>query len=212
MKTAIAPSPGFAVWFFWISLLLIGLVSAGCAAPSVAPRSIAARAPAAPQVYPIGPGDVLEVSIHAGGVKQEEFTAEVSPKGALVSPLIGEVQVGGLTAHEAAGRLTALLGRDFFVNPQVLVAIKESARKVYVIGEVKKPGVYPIQEGLTALNACILAGGFSDYAAPNRARITRLSDDRPRVIELDLTRVQEGKADDVILAAGDRIDIPQRRF
>lgn len=164
------------------------------------------------QSYPIGPGDILQVLVYAGGEKQEDFTVAVSPRGTMISPLIGEVEVGGLTAFEVAGKMTGILSRDFFVNPQVLVSVKEYGKKVYISGEVNRPGAYSIQEGLTALNACILAGGFTEYASPGRAQVTRIENGRPRIIQMDLIKVQRGETEDLILQAGDRIDIPQRLF
>lgn len=164
------------------------------------------------QSYALGPGDVLQISIYAGGEKQEDFTAEVSRAGTMPSPLIGTMDVGGLTTSDVAAKLTQILARDFFVNPQVLVSVKEYGRKIYVMGEVKKPGAFSIQEGLTALNACILAGGFTEYAWLSRVKVTRVEDGKQRLIEVNLLKVQEGKQEDVVLQAGDRIYVPQRWF
>ena len=164
------------------------------------------------QAYPIGPGDILQVLIYAGGEKQEDFTVVISSRGIMVSPLIGEVEVGKLTAFELAERMTQTLARDFFVNPQVLVSVKEYGRKIYVLGEVKKPGAYSYREGLTALNACVLAGGFTEYALPGRVKVTRLVNDKPKVFTVNLMKVQSGKEEDILLEAGDRIAVPERRF
>ncbi len=166
--------------------------------------------PPSSPTYPIGPGDILQVSIYAGGEKQEDFTAEISPQGMMTSPLLGELTIGGLTAFEITQKMTKILERDFFVKPQVLVIVKESGRKIYVMGEIKKPGAYSVQNGLTALNACILAGGFTDFASPGRAKVTRLENGTTRTIEINLGKVQEGKMEDLVLQAGDRIDVPQR--
>ena len=84
-----------------------------------------------------------------------------------------------------------------------------SASKIYVEGEVKSPGVYTYQEGLTALNACIMAGGFSKFAAPNRTRIIRQNGDKLIIIKIDLTDVKNGKTKDVEIKPGDRIHIPE---
>jgi protein involved in polysaccharide export with SLBB domain len=164
------------------------------------------------QPYRVGPGDIIHVMIYAGGDKQEDFTAEISPTGTMSSPLIGAVEVRGLTPSAVAERMTEILARDFFVNPQVLVSVKEYGRKIYVMGEVRRPGAFNIQEGLTALNACILAGGFTEYAWPGRAKVSRMENGKQKVLEIDLGKVQEGKAEDLVLHTGDRIYIPQRWF
>ena len=82
--------------------------------------------------------------------------------------------------------------------------------KIYVEGEVKTPGLYDFQPGMTAMNACILAGGFERFAAPNRARIIRKTQDgKTEVIKINLEDVREGKAPDPVLKPGDRIHIPE---
>ena len=115
-------------------------------------------------------------------------------------------------AFAIAEKLRTILAKDFFVDPQVLVSVKEYGKKVYVVGEVKHPGAYGIQEGLTALNACILAGGFTDYASPARTTVTRLENGIPKTFEINLIKVQEGKDQDLVLQTGDRISVPQRLF
>jgi polysaccharide export outer membrane protein len=84
-----------------------------------------------------------------------------------------------------------------------------SASKIYVEGEVKSPGVYTYQVGLTALNACIMAGGFSKFAAPNRTRIIRQNGDKVIIIKIDLIDVRNGKIPDAEIKPGDRILIPE---
>ncbi|MGA7143007.1 MAG: polysaccharide biosynthesis/export family protein [Desulfobacterales bacterium] len=84
-----------------------------------------------------------------------------------------------------------------------------SASKIYVEGEVKSPGVYTYQEGLTALNACIMAGGFSKFAAPNRTRIIRQNGNKQIIIKINLNDVRDGKIPDAVVKPGDRIHIPE---
>ncbi len=81
--------------------------------------------------------------------------------------------------------------------------------KIYVGGKIEKPGLYDYQPGLTALSACILAGGFSKFSAPNRTKIIRKENGEQTIIEIKLDDVKEGKAPDVELKPGDRIDVPE---
>jgi len=81
--------------------------------------------------------------------------------------------------------------------------------KVYVEGEVTNPGVFDYQLGLTALNACIMAGGFTRFAAPNRTRVIRQQDDKQVVIKINLNDVKKGKIADVKLQPGDLIHVPE---
>ena len=89
--------------------------------------------------------------------------------------------------------------------------LKMAESKIYVEGEVKKPGVFRYQPGLTAMNACILAGGFGKFAAPNRTRIIRQEEegDGQEIIKIDLNKVKEGEIPDIELKPGDRIHVPE---
>jgi len=182
-------------------MIVLGMLLAATAA-------VADQAP----TYEVGPGDVLQVAYYAGGEKQEDFTGTVSALGTITSPLVGELKVSGLTAYEIARMMTEVLARDFFVNPQVLVSVKEYGGQVWVVGAVKKPGPYPFQEGLSALKACLLAGGFTDFASLRKVRVTRVVNGRSKTIGIDLARVMQGRTDDPPLLRSDRIEVPQRRF
>jgi len=81
--------------------------------------------------------------------------------------------------------------------------------KIYVEGEVKKPGIYEYQSGLTVMNACIMAGGFAKFAAPNRARIIRKENEELVIIKINLDDVKEGNIPDLELRPGDRVHIPE---
>lgn len=162
--------------------------------------------------YPIGAGDVLQIIVYAGGEEQENFTAEVSMKGRITSPLLGEFLAGGLRPSELAQRLTERLGRDYYVSPQVVVNVKEYADRVRVSGEVLRPGAYSIRGGLSVLNACLLAGGFTEFAALNRVVLIRNTKGRPEIIKINVGKVQKGKKPDLMLQAGDWIDVPHQKF
>lgn len=81
--------------------------------------------------------------------------------------------------------------------------------KIYVDGEVKKPGIYDFMPGMTAMNACMLAGGFDTFAAENRTRIIRKKGDKTEIIKIDLEDVRKGKRQDIKLKPGDRIHVPE---
>ncbi|CCK78942.1 SLBB domain-containing protein [Desulfobacula toluolica] len=87
--------------------------------------------------------------------------------------------------------------------------LDQAATKVYVQGKVKKPGVFDYQPGLTALAACIMAGGFDKFSAPNRAKVIRKTPDGQETIKLDLEKVIAGDLADLPLKPGDRIHVPE---
>jgi len=122
------------------------------------------------------------------------------------------VQVGGLITYEIERNMTAMLKKDFFKNPQVLVSVKEYGGQVFLMGAVSKPGAYGYQEGLTALRACLLAGGFTQYASLRRVKITRVVDGKSQTMTFDLDKVSKGKIEDPPLVRGDRVEVPRRGF
>lgn len=87
--------------------------------------------------------------------------------------------------------------------------LNTSESKVYVSGEVKKPAPVEYQPGLTALAACIEAGGFTQYAAANRATLVRTQNGVQKIIKIDLEKVTKGTLQDIPLQPGDRLDIPE---
>ncbi len=162
--------------------------------------------------YKIGPQDVLTLKIYAGGKDQQEADLTVSSQGFVNVPFIGSVKALGLTTSQLEALITEALARDYFVDPQVNISVKGyySVRSyISVEGEVKRPGVYDYQKGLTALNACILAGGFDKYAAPNRTIIIRKEGDEQTTIQINLDDVRRGKVPDVELKPGDWIHVPE---
>lgn len=90
--------------------------------------------------------------------------------------------------------------------------LNQAQSKVYVQGQVKEPGMFEFQPGMTAMSACILAGGFSKYSAPGRTLIVRRNGDTPKTIKIDLDKVADGKITDIPLMPGDRIKVPQSWF
>ena len=180
---------------------------------------IAMTSPAFSQQKPyiIGVGDILAVTIFAGGTTQEALNVEVSSEGTISFPFLGEIKAEGLSVTQLTEMATRPLAKDYFVNPQVFISVGDQKsreanithHKIYVLGKINSPGVYDFREGLTALDACILAGGFAQYAAPNRSTITRRGAGKQETIKINLNRVKKGKDKDILLKPGDRIYVPE---
>jgi polysaccharide export outer membrane protein len=112
-----------------------------------------------------------------------------------------------LDKGDMSGNLSLKPGDVVYIPLQESFDLAES--KIYVEGEVRTPGIYNYQSGLTAMNACIMAGGFGEFAAPNRTRIIRQNGDKVEVIKINLKDVKDGKIPDVQLKPGDRIHVPE---
>ncbi|HVP15732.1 MAG TPA: polysaccharide biosynthesis/export family protein [Terriglobales bacterium] len=174
----------------------------------------AARSQTAPQTVAqtVGPGDVLAITVYAGGEKQEDFESTISPRGTILCPLLGEFQTGSAQTTEIAAHLREALGTEYYNDPQVLITVRTFGGKVFLLGEVRRPGTYTLSDAPTVLSACASAGGWTDFASPHRVRITRIQNGRARVILVDLLKVRQGKAADVPLQVGDHIEVPRRVF
>jgi polysaccharide biosynthesis/export protein len=124
----------------------------------------------------IGGGDLLKISVF--GVKDFDVDARVSARGSVSLPLLGEVQLAGLTPGEAE-RVVArrLVTGNFILEPQVSVFVKEYATQgISVLGEVEKPGIYPLL-GLHGLfDVLSMAGGATQKSGPT---VTITHRDRP---------------------------------
>jgi polysaccharide export outer membrane protein len=179
---------------------------------AAATGATAAVRPAGPVGPVVNPGAVLDIAVYAAGEKELEFTATVAPDSTIMVPLAGTTRVGGLAADKVAQRLQKVLGKDYFVNPQVLVNVKDYGGRVLVSGEVRQPGIYPMGLGLSALSAVVLAGGFTDFASAGKAKIVRTRNGRTEVVKVDLGKVLKGESQDFALHDGDRVDVPRRLF
>ena len=141
----------------WVAAAVAGLLGAGCAGGPT-PRP-AAEAPAE---YRIGPEDVVEVVVYqADGISR---TVPVRPDGKVSLPLVGELDAEGRTTRELADELRTRLS-PLVQDPRVTVIVREvNAPRVYVIGEVNRPGSYPLRGQLDVVQVLALAGGFGEFA------------------------------------------------
>jgi polysaccharide export outer membrane protein len=147
--------------FFFSAALALSLAgpARGQGPPSPAPT----ESPAAPE-YKVGPGDVLEVTVFGNDDLSRNSTVQTS--GVIALPLLGEVEVGGLTLAEVQRKLTTLLARDYLVNPQVEVKVKEyQSQFVSVVGEVNNPGRKPLRGRTRLIDVLVEAGGFTPRAS-----------------------------------------------
>ena len=121
--------------------------------------------------YRLGPEDLVEVFVW----KEPDLTTTVAvrPDGRISLPLTNELQASGQTVTELQGEITKRLAR-FIANPVVNVMVKEvKSPKISVLGEVKKPDVYKMLQKLSVLDAIALAGGFTEFAKPEKVVVIR---------------------------------------
>ncbi len=152
--------------------------------------------------YVIGPDDLLHIMVW--DYKELDQVLPVRPDGKISFPLAGEVQASGLTASQLTNHLAELLSKSV-KNPNVSVVIKEIRRfRVFFLGQVSKPGVYPIKPETPLLQALTLAGGLTQAADLPAAYIVRGNaripvDLRRLIQEADLSQNLRLRTDDTIV-------------
>lgn len=137
--------------------------------------------------YRLGPGDVLAINVWGyDELKAEELI--IRPDGKIALPLAGEIQAEGLTPAELSEKLTNTL--SFYIKePKVTVNIyKYRTTRVYVLGEVNKPGLYELEKEHRLLDGLSAAGGFARSAAKNKVYLVR-SGDRQNYTLIDLKKI-----------------------
>ena len=149
------------IFWCWLSCALALLVAVTATATESSPVQSG---------YRIGPNDVIRIQVFG----EEDLTVEsrVGGDGKLNYPLLGVLQVGGQTTEALQAELTKRLADGYVRMPKVSVSIVRH-RNVYVTGEVKAPGGFPFEDGLTAQKAITMAGGFTEKAAKAVLSITR---------------------------------------
>jgi polysaccharide export outer membrane protein len=106
-----------------------------------------------------------------------------------------------------------LIAEKVLLDPSVVVQVKEYAsRRITLLGQVSKAGSYPLTPGMTLIQAISAAGGLTAIAAGSHVKLIRKIGKGQRAVELDVEAIQEGKAPDVPLQAGDQIFVSDRIF
>jgi polysaccharide export outer membrane protein len=163
------------------------ILASACEAPPLARGNVASRVGEAPAPrIELGPGDRVSVQVflHPESSTPAEG-AVLDVEGRLDLPLVGPVTLAGKSTDEARAFLAEELAR-FLREPQVTLNLLELAsRRVYVFGEMERPGAYPLDRPLTALQALSLAGGFRPGADRQKVALLRGSRDALQVYFFD---------------------------
>jgi polysaccharide export outer membrane protein len=157
----------------------------------------------------LGAGDLLRVTVY--GHPDLESVERVAEDGAISFPLVGEVQVAGMTEREVESALAReLRQRQVIRNPEVNVTVEEyRGNSVSILGNVANPGVYGISRDGTLVDAIAEAGGLTEEAG-RLAIVTKAGNGSDSKTTVDLADLLErGNISlDVVLGDGDRVFIP----
>ncbi len=159
--------------------------------------------------YVIGPEDVLNVNVW----KEPEISVTaipVRPDGKISLPLLHDVQAAGNTPTKLASIVSEQL-RQFLTNPQVTVMVTASnSRRIYLIGEVVRPGALSMLPNMTVLQALSAGGGFSPFANLKKMYVLRNENGKQVKIPVNYKAVLGGQVPDqnIALKPGDTIVVP----
>lgn len=196
----------------WVAFLIVvavvaavGPVSADAAAPP------ATALPPAAANYIIGPGDVLQVFVWRN--PELSVTVPVRPDGRVSTPLVEDMVAVGKTPSVLARDIEKVLG-EYIRSPQVNVIVSTPAStlsQVKAIGQLKAPQGVPFREGMRVLDLVLAAGGMTDFAAGNRAKLVRVDGSGQTEIKVRLKDlVNRGDmSQNLLLKAGDVLIVPE---
>lgn len=164
------------------------------------------------------PGDTLQISILQDPKLDRQVV--VTPDGMIAFPLAGHIKAAGITAQALENLIRARLQKNYTERVTVTVSLAavnpteaaDSRPRVYISGEVLKPGPYPAKPAITIAQAIALAGGLSPFAAAKRIQVHRKVQGADTVMTFDYKAFQSGSepADNFPLLSGDVIIVPER--
>jgi polysaccharide biosynthesis/export protein len=178
------------------------------AAASAATSSARAAEVVVPPGYVIGPDDVLSIVYWKD--KDMSSEAQVRPDGKISLPLINEITASGLTPDELRQKITEESKR-FMEDASITVVVRQiNSRKVFITGEVNKPGPYPLTAPTSVIQLIAMAGGLREYANSKKIIIMRTENGRPVSLPFNYPAVTSGQnlKQNVELKPGDTVVVP----
>ena len=183
-------------------MILLLVMAALLPASDVAPSGVN------PQTYIIGPEDLL--AVHVWKEPEVSRRVPVRPDGRISLPLINDVPAAGLTPLQLARQLSEAL-KKYLTEADVAVVVEQvNSKKFYVMGEVGRPGAYPLLGATSVLQALTAAGGFRDFANTKKIQVLKGAGPAQQRLLFDYNAVIKGKKPEqnVLLEPGDTIVVP----
>jgi polysaccharide export outer membrane protein len=202
--------PAFAATF-----LALGATSPASAQPNDVPTngpSAEVRPALNMKSYVLAANDLIVVEVF----QEDELKAErrIAEDGTISLPLIDRVNVGGQTVDQATASIRQKLAKDYLVNPQVTVTVREPRKKRFtVLGEVQKPNAYEVSaaETITLLQAIGLAGGKTGKGNLSKVMVSRPTKAGNDIFKLDVNAMsREEHAGQFEIKDGDTIVVGER--
>jgi polysaccharide biosynthesis/export protein len=194
--------------FATVLVLFLCFAYAAQAQQKVSTTVPAQSSPANDTAYVIGPEDVLTIDVW----KEKELSGPVPvrPDGKISLPLLNDVQAAGLTPMQLMSSLTEKL-KKYVSDPTVTVTVTTiNSRKVYILGEVTRPGAFPLVPDMTVLQALTTAGGPTPYAKTSKIYILRSQNGVQNKLAFNYKQVVRGGSPEqnIFLKSGDTVVVP----
>ena len=202
-------------YLFW-ALFSLGLTSAYSQQPSSpsAPAQAPAQAPVATSVpesvnqdYRLGPGDAIGVQVYQS--PDLSVDARVAESGVINYPLVGSIQLGGLTISEAEKKIADALRTGRFVKvPQVNIILRQvRGNQVAVLGQVSKPGRFPLETFNTRVSDMLAMAGGTTPTGDDVLIVSGQRDGKPfrKIIDIPALFLNAKTDDDIVLSGGDTL-------
>lgn len=198
-----------------ISALLMLIMIAGCSSNKSMPQPAAADAAVLAE-YKIGVGDALAINVWRN--PELSLNVPVRPDGKVSMPLIGDILAADLTTEQLSQNITTSL-TTFIRNPQVTVIVANPSssdfqRRVRITGAVSDPQSIPYREGMTVLDLVLLAGGPTEFASANKAKLYRKVGGELKIYPIRLDDlINDGDVQtNYALQPSDIVAVPERSF
>lgn len=158
--------------------------------------------------YIIGPGDILSIDVW----KEPELSKQVSVRldGKISLPLVNDFEAAGLSCKEVQEQLKVKYA-DYVAVPEVSVNLVQSlSKKIYILGQINRPGEYPLQKQMTIVQAISLAGGLGQWADTSDIRLIRKIKGTEKTFRVDYDAIVSGEdlSQNVQLRPDDTIFVP----
>lgn len=167
------------------------------------------------ELYQLKPGDTIDVSVWQDPKLNRQLV--ISPDNTISFPLVGHIQAGGLTPQALENTLKKKLQPNYQTPLNVTVSLvsvtkEDTDSRIFVTGEVNRPGTYPLQPGTNVLQAIALSGGLAPFAAKSRIQIHRQVNGVQEVYVFNYSAFESGKNLDgnIDLRPGDVVVVPER--
>jgi len=199
----------------FLSLVMV-LATAAASPGTVFGQDVPAELPPSRADYVIGPGDTLQVFVWRN--PELSTSIPVRPDGKISTPLVEDMVAVGKSPAQLARDIEKVLA-EYVRSPTVNVIVANAASalsQVKVFGEVKVPQSVPYRDGLRVLDVVLMAGGVTDFAAPNRAKLVRaaVGNQKPKEERVRLGDLMQSgdMTQNLLLKPGDVLVVPQARF